>query len=200
MITICCPLPTAIASIVTEETCPVNFGQIQKLVFWRHGQSIASVATAEIEATWTTLLAAADDTKAIVTPYTSGASLAPGEARSFGGGNDTLDGIELILGSEPAVFTGRFLQYPTATVALLKQLMCEDLDVIFINENGQFGYRDVSGVFYGFHVRGMFVGDLSLPGYAEPSGNTISFKIPSSEMDDFEISSATDFALTMLNS
>lgn len=200
MITVCCPLPTAIASIITEETCPVNFGQIQKLVFWRHGQTIASVATAIIEATWTTLLAAEDDTKAVVTPFTSGASLTPGEARSYGGGNDTLDGIELIIGSEPAMFTGRFLQYPTSTIALLKDLMCEDLDVIFINENGQFGYRDVSDVFYGFHVKGLFVGDLSLPGYAEPSGNTISFKIPSAEMDGFEISDATDFALTMLNS
>jgi len=200
MITICCPLPTAIESILTEETCPINFGQIQKLVFWRHGQSIASVATAIIEATWTTLLAAEDDTKAIVTPFTSGASLTPGEARSYGGGNDTLDGIELIIGSEPAMFTARFLQYPPSTVALLKDLMCEDLDVIFINENGQLGYRDISDVFYGFHVKGLFIGDLSLPGYAEPSGNTISFKIPSSEMDGFEISDSTDFALTMLNS
>lgn len=200
MITICCPLPTAIESIVTAETCPVNFGQIQKLVFWRHGQYLAAVACAETESVWTTRLAAADATKAVVTPFTSGASLTPGEARSYGGGNDTLDGIELILGSEPGVFTGKFLQYPTSTVALLKQLMCEDLDVIFINENGQFGYRSVSGAFYGFHTRGMFVGDLSLPGYAEPSGNTITFKIPSSEMDGFTISSATDFALTMLNS
>jgi len=98
------------------------------------------------------------------------------------------------------MFTARFLQYPTSTVALLKDLMCEDLDVIFINENGQLGYRDVSDVFYGFHVKGLFVGDLSLPGYAEPSGNTISFKIPSAEMDGFEISDSTDFALTMLNS
>lgn len=200
MITICCPLPTAIESILTAETCPVNFGQIQKLVFWRHGNTLAAVACAETESVWTTLLAAADDTKAIVSPFTSGASLTPGEARSFGGGNDTLDGIEIILGSEPAVFTGRFLQYPTTTVARLKQLMCEDLDVIFVNENGQFGYRAVSGVFYGFHVRGMFVGDLSLPGYAEPLGNTITFKIPSSEMDGFTISNATDFALTILNS
>ena len=169
MITVCCPLPTAIESIVTETTCPVNFGQIQKLIFWRHANTIASVATAEIEATWTTLAAAADDTKAIVTPFTSGASLTPGEARAFGGGNDTIDGIELILGSEPAVFAGKFLQIPTTQVALLKQLMCEDLDVILVNENGQFGYRYVSGVFYGFQIRGLFVGDLSLPGYAEPS-------------------------------
>ena len=200
MITICCPLPTAIESVLTEETCPVNFGQIQKLIFWRHGNSITTVACAEVEANWTTLLAAVDDTKAITTPFTSGASLVPGEARSFGGGNDTLDGIELILGSEPAVFTGRCLQYPTATIALLKQLMCEDLDVVFVNENGQFGYKAYDDKFYGLHVKGLFVGDLSLPGYAEPSGNTISFKIPSSEMDYFDISSSTDFALTMLNS
>jgi hypothetical protein len=200
MITICCPLPTAIESILTEETCPTNFGQIQKLIFWRHDNSITCVGSAETESTWTTLLAATGDTKAIVTPFTSGASLTPGEARSYGGGNDTLDGIELILGSMPASFTAKFLQYPTTTVALLKQLMCEDLDVILINENGQFGYKSSDSKFYGFHVKGLFVGDLSLPGYAEPSGSAITFKIPSSEMDDFTISNATDFALTLLNS
>ena len=200
MLTNCCPVPTAIESIITGTSCPVNFGQIQKLVFWRHGQTIASVGSMETEAVWTVQLAATGDTKAVVTPFTSGASLVPGEARAYGGGNDTIDGIELILASEPAVFTGKFLQYPTTTVAIMKQLMCEDLDVIFINENGQFGYRGVSGVVHGFHVKGLFVGDLSLPGYAEPSGNAISFKIPSGEMDGFLISDATDFALTMINS
>jgi len=200
MITACCPIPTYIASVVTETGCPVNFGQIQKLVFWRHGQSITSVATAEVEATWTVLLAATGDTKAVVTPYASGATLAPGEARQYGGGNDTIDGIPVIIGSEPSVFNGRFLQIDPSQTALLKKLMCEDLDVVFINENGQFGYRDVSGAFHGFHIRGLFVGDFSIPGYAEPSGSAMSFMIPSGEMDGFKISDATDFALTMLNS
>lgn len=200
MITICCPLPTAIASVVTKTTCPTNFGQIQKLIFWRHGNNLASVSCAQTESVWTVRLSATGDTKAIVTPFVAGASLTPGEPRQYGGGNDTIDGIEIIIGSEPSVFTGKCLQITGAQVALLKALMCEDLDVIFINENGQFGYRAVSGVFYGFHVKGLFVGDMSLPGYAEPSGNTINFKIPSGEMNGFTISSATDFALTMLNS
>ena len=91
MITICCPLPTAIASVVTETTCPTNFGQIQKLIFWRHGNTLAAVSCAETESVWTTLLAAADDTKAIVTPFVSSATLTPGEARQYGGGNDTVE-------------------------------------------------------------------------------------------------------------
>lgn len=200
MITICCPIPTALESILTAETCPSNFGQIQKLVFWRHGNFIGSAATAEIEATWTLLLAATGDTKAVVSPFTSGAVLTPGEARQYGGGNDTLDGIPIIIGAEAASFTSRFLQYPPATIALMKQLMCEDLDVVFVNENGQFGYRLVGDDFYGFHIKGLFVGDISLPGYAEPSGNAMSFMIPAGELDGFRISNATTFALNMLNS
>ena len=200
MITVCCPLPTYIASVVTENGCPFNFGQIQKLIFWRHGNSIASVATAEVEATWTVLLSATNDTKAVVTPYTSGGALVPGEARSYGSGNEVLNGIPRILGSEPSAVNARFLQIEPEQTELLKKLMCEDLDVVLVNENGQFGYKDVSGVFYGLHIAGLFVGDYSLPGYSEPSGSAISFMIPSNEMDKFRVSDATDFALTMLNS
>ena len=200
MITICCPTPTALASVITGTTCPVNFGQIQKLIFWRHGNYIGSVATAEIEATWTALLAATGDTKALVSPFVSAGVLAPGEARQFGSGNEVIDGIPIIIGSEPSTFEGKFMQYAPSVGAAMKDLMCEDLDVIFVNENGQFGYRLSGNDFYGFHVKGLFVGDFSIPGYAEPSSNAIRFMIPSGEMDGFTISNSTTFALNMVNS
>ena len=201
MLTTCCPVPTYIASIVTSTACPDNFGQIQKLVFWRAGNTIGSVGTAEIEGTWTTLLAATDDTKAVVSPLVSGATITAGEARQYGGGNDTIDGIPIIMGGEPATFEARTLQYSQATIALLKRLMCEDLEVLFINENGQFAYR-LSGTddVAGFPIRGLFVSDLNVPGYAEPSFNSIKFMIPSTYMDAWRVSDSTDFALTMLNS
>lgn len=201
MLTTCCPVPTYIASIVTSTACPQNFGQIQRLVFWRAGNTIGSVATAEIEGTWTTRLAATGDTKAVVSPLVSGASIVAGEPRQYGGGNDTIDGIPIIMGGEPSTFEGRMLQYDQATITKMKDLMCEDMEVIFINENGQFGYR-LSGTddVAGFPVKGFFVSDINVPGYSEPSFNSIKFMIPAVYADNWRVSDSTTFALTMLNS
>jgi len=202
MITVCtCPVPTALPDIVTGAPCYENFGQIQKLVFWRRGHSIVSVGTAEIEATWTALLASATANKAVVSPFIGGASVVAGEARTYGGGNDTLDGIEIIMGSEASTFEARILRYDQETIAALKQLACEQIDVIFINENGQFGWSDLEGTdeFFGFPIEGLFVSDLNLPGYSEPNHNIIRFKLRSNWSDTFKISGATDFALPMTN-
>lgn len=201
MLTTCCPVPTVLASVVTAVPCPENFGQIQKLVFWRSGNTIGSVATAELEGTWTVLLAATGDTKALVSPFVAGASITPGEVRQYGGGNDTIDGVPIIMGSEPSVFEGRMLQYSQETISKLRALACEDLEVIFINENGEFGYR-LSGTddVAGFPIKGFFVSDMAVPGYAEPSYNSIRFMIPAGNMGYWKTSSVTDFALTMLNS
>ena len=89
-LTVCCPTPTAIESAVTVlNPCPDDIGQIQKLIFWRRGNSIASEATALIATTWNTLLAATDDTKAIISPFVGNVQLPPSESREFGGSNET---------------------------------------------------------------------------------------------------------------
>ena len=202
MITVCtCPVPTALPDVITGTPCYENFGQIQKLVFWRRGHSIVSVGTAELEATWTALLASTTGSKAVPSPFLGGASVVAGEARTYGGGNDTLDGIEIILGSEASTFEGRILRYDQETITALKGLACEQLDVVLINENGQFGWNDADGddTFYGFPIEGLFVGDLNLPGYSEPNHNIIRFKLPSNWSNGFKISNATDFALAMTN-
>jgi hypothetical protein len=202
MITVCtCPVPTALPDIVTSAPCYENFGQIQKLVFWRRGKKIVSIGTAEIEATWTARLASATADKAVVSPFIAGATVVPGEARSYGGGNDTKDGIPILLGGEASAFEARILRYDQETISLLKQLQCEELDVIFINENGQFGWSDKDGndTFYGFPLEGFFVSDLALPGYAEPIHNMIRFMLPSGWSDSFKISNSLDFSLNMIN-
>ena len=110
-LTVCCPVPTAIASVVTTlNPCSSDVGQIQKLVFWRRGQSIASVATAVIVGTWTTLLAATGDTKAVVSPYLGNVEVAPSEAREFGGGNETRYGAPIRKGGQSVTFTASIYQ------------------------------------------------------------------------------------------
>lgn len=202
MITVCtCPVPTALPDIIDGAPCYENFGQIQKLVFWRRGNKIATPTALVTEATWTALLASTTDNKAVVSPFIAAAVVTPGEPRSFGGGNDTLDGIPIILGSEASSFESRILRYDQPTIALLKQLACEQIDVILINENGQFGWRDADadGTVYGFPLEGFFVSDLALPGYAEPNHNMLRFMLPSGWSDAFTISPAADFALSMTN-
>ena len=202
MITVCtCPVPTALPDIIDGAPCYENFGQIQKLVFWRRGKKIATPTALVTEATWTALLASATADKAVVSPFIAAAVVTPGEPRSYGGGNDTKDGIPIILGAEASAFESRILRYDQPTIALLKQLACEEIDVIFINENGQFGWRDADsdGTVYGFPLEGFFVSDLALPGYAEPNHNMLRFMLPSGWSDTFTISTATDFALSMTN-
>jgi hypothetical protein len=202
MITVCtCPVPTALPDIITGTPCYENFGQIQKLVFWRRGNKIATPTALVTEATWTALLASTTANKAVVSPFIAGAVVTPGEPRTYGGGNDTKDGIPIILGSEASAFESRILRYDQGTIALLKQLACEEIDVIFINENGQFGWndKDGDGDVYGFPLEGFFVSDLALPGYAEPNHNMLRFMLPSGWSDAFTISPSADFSLSMAN-
>jgi hypothetical protein len=188
MITLCtCPVPTALPDVITGSLCYQNLGQIQKLIFWRRGNFIASVATAELETTWDTLLNSVGNDKAVVSPFISGAALTPGESRSYGGGNDVKDGIPIVLGGEASIFEANVLRYNQDTITNLKELMCEQLDVLFINENGQIGYNDISGVFYGFPISGLFVSDLALSCYSESNRNVIRFMLPSNWSNNFNI-------------
>lgn len=205
MITSCCPKSTTLTSAVTTlYSCPQEIGQVQKMIFWRRGNSIASVATAIKSTTWTTLLTATGNTKALVTSFVVG-KITPGEAREFGGGNETKDGIPIVIGGQPSVFEGFLYQQDQDVVANLKKLQCEALDVILINENGQFVYADTqiggtTGGFFGFPIAGMFIGDLETGDFDGADRNKIMFRFPANWSDKLEVSAATNFALTLVNS
>jgi len=205
-LTVCCPVPTAIASAVTIlNPCPSDVGQIQKIVFWRRGQSIASVATAIISATWTTLLAATGDTKAVVSPFVANVELAAPDPREFGGGNETRWGASIIKGGQSPVFSASMYAEDQDVIASLKDLRCETLDVVFINESNQFIYSDTSGGtagFYGFEVTAgsLFISDKGLGGFEESDRNHIRFNLKPNWSDTLEISTETTFALDMVNS
>jgi len=201
--TVCCPRPTAIASAVTVlNPCPSDVGQIQKLVFWRRGQSIASLATAIISSTWTTLLAATGDTKAVVTPFLGNVELPPGDAREFGGGNETRWGAPIRKGGGSPVFSASMYQEDQDVITALKALACEALDVVMINESNQFVYSDASSSFKGFEVAAgtMFISDKGVGGLDDPDSNMITFNLKPNWSDTLEISTETSFALDMINS
>src|SRR6056300_1371793 len=94
-----CPLPTAIGDI-TPNSCPDNFGQIQKVIFQRRGFVFDGTVGKDITllADWQALQVAVDDTKVQVSPFTYNAIITAGESITNGGGdNTTLNGeVELV--------------------------------------------------------------------------------------------------------
>jgi hypothetical protein len=133
-------------------------------------------------ASWTTLKAAADSTKVVISPYINAPTVEAGEARTFGGGNDTLGGIEEILGANPTSFSAVLRKMPAATIRDLKKLMCEadagNLGVYLFDENGMIGaIQDATTptTYYPIPVRSLFVGDKSLGGFEAPDTNVISW-------------------------
>lgn len=191
------------SAVTTLYPCPVEFGQIQKLIFWRRGQ-YKSVASALQSTTWTTLLTATGDTKALVGGFVVG-KVTAGEAREAGGGNETLNGIPVVIGQQPSIFEGQLIQFDQDVISQLKKLQCEKLDVIFVNENGQFGYLDTlyggtTTGFFGIPIDGLSIGDLEFGDFDGKDQNKIKFYLYPNWSNNFEISAATTFALTLINS
>ena len=200
-LTVCCPRATAIASAVTVlNPCPDDIGQIQKMVFWRRGQTIASVATAIISTTWTTLLAATGDTKAIPTPFLANVVIPASEAREFGGGNETRWGAPIRKGGSTVPVTATMYQVDQDTITALKKLACESLDVLFINESNQIVYSDATNV-SGFQVvnNSLYVSDKGVGGLDDADQNMITFNLKPNWSNTLEITTETTFALDMIN-
>lgn len=199
-----CPAATALTTI-TAVTCPENFGQIQKVAFQRlvtSGVKNSFTTTNDIKllASWTTFKAAADSTKIVVSPYINAPTVEAGEARTFGGGNDTLGGIEEILGANPTSFSAVLRKMPAATIRDLKKLMCEadagNLGVYLFDENGMIGAIQDSSVlttYYPIPVRSLFVGDKSLGGFEAPDSNSISWSFLPDWSDYLAKVAPTDF-------
>lgn len=200
--TICCPSPTALASVVTTlNPCVSDVGQIQKFVFWRSGNSIASIATALVEATWTTLLAATGDTKALVSPFVSNVTIPVSEPREFGGGNETKNGSPIRKGANSVPVNCAAYQEEQTVITNLKKLACESLEVLFINESNQLIYNDDSGAVKGFTVErnSLFVSDKGIGGLTDPDSNNIMFNFAPNWSDNLKISAASTFLLSMVN-
>jgi hypothetical protein len=204
MITVCCPKSTTLASAVTTlYPCPQEFGQIQKLIFWRRGNT-KTVASALQATTWTAMLTATGSTKALVAGFTIG-KVTPGDAREAGGGNETKNGIPVVIGSSPSVAEFMLIQQDQDVIKQLKKLQCEALDVIFVNENGQFAYLDTiyggsTSGFYGAPIQGLSVGDLEFGDYDGKDQNKLKFYLPANWSNDLEYTASTTFALTLINS
>lgn len=191
---------------IPVSNCPESFGQIQKVAFQRlykstgEKNSFKTDAGIEKKASWTPLLSVDDDTKIVISPYIQAPTAEAGAARTFGGGNETLGGIEEIVGREPTPFTGVMRKLPQKIIKALKGLQCEswsdNLGVYLFDENGAIGAiqdAKTATTHYPIPIRSLFIGDKTLGGYEAPDSNNIQWAFLPNWSDDLAIIVPEDF-------
>lgn len=194
-----CPAAAALPDIPAVK-CPENFGQIQKVAFQRlttdagAKNSFTSAAAITLLASWTPKLSAADSTKIVVSPYIQAPTAEAGAARTFGGGNETLGGVEEIIGREPTPFTGVIRKTAQAVIKAMKELQCEsygdNLGIFLFAENGAIGAIEdeaTPGTYYPIPIRSLFIGDKTLGGLEAPDSNAISWSFLPNWSDNLAI-------------
>lgn len=199
-----CPAAAALATI-PNVVCPENFGQIQKVAFQRLRQadgtknSFTAQASILLKASWTALLAAANGSKIVVSPYINAPADSGGDARITSGGNDDLGGIPTVLGGNPVQFDGSLRSIPQSVIKTMKELQCEaaagNLGVFLFDENGKIeaikGATD--GEYFPIPIRALFIGSKIHGNFDAKDSNAISWQYPDNYSDDLAIVAPTDF-------
>ena len=201
MITCQCPAASALTTIPAQG-CAESFGQIQKVAFQRltNGGTKNSFDTTndiKVKASWTAAMAASDSTKIVISPYIQAPTVEAGAARTFGGGNETLGGVEQVIGREPTPFTGVMRAVKQAVIKAMKDLQCEamadNLGVYLFDENGNIcGVQDGT-TFYPIPIRSLFIGDKTFGGLEAPDSNAIQWTFMPNYSDNLGIVAPTDF-------
>ena len=193
-----CPAGAHLADLKINE-CKESLGQIQKVIFQRIYKStgvLNKIAAEDIKAKaqMAALTTAADGTKIIISPYVQNPGTEPGAARTFGGGNQTLGGIEIVIGREPTTFSGIIYQEAQSVIKTLKQYSCENIGVYLIDENGNIGAltEDDGANYTPIPIGKFFVGDKKLGGFEEPDSNTIEWNFFPNWSDNLVIIKASE--------
>ena len=200
-----CPAAAALTTIPSAG-CPESFGQIQKIAFQRLRKadgtknSFTSQNSILLKASWTALMAASDGTKIVLSPYVQAPTNEAGSPRTFGGGNETLGGVEMIIGREPTTFSAVIRSVKQDVIKAMKELQCEaqadNLGVFLIDENGAVECikdETTEGTFYPIPIRSLFIGDKSHGGLEAPDSNAISWTFLPNYSDDLKIVAPSDF-------
>jgi hypothetical protein len=206
-----CPAATALTTIPAA-TCAESFGQIQKVAFMRLKKADGTVNSfvdgsgtgIDKKAAWTAKMALTDGGKAVISPYIQAPTQDGGDARTFGGGNETLGGVEMVIGRNPMNFSGVMRGVPQSIIKVMKELQCEaqgdNLGVILFDENGNIeaikkvttGTPDTVE-YQPIPIRSLFIGDKVHGGLEAPDNNAISWKFLPNYSDDLGIVQPDDF-------
>ena len=197
-----CPAAAALTTIPAAG-CPVSFGQIQKIAFQRLKKAdgtvnkFSSSNDIKLKASWTAAMALTDGGKVVISPYVQAPTQEAGNARTFGGGNETLGGVEIVIGREPSSFNAVIRSVSQNVIKAMKDLQCEaqadNLGVFLFDENGSIECL-VSGTdSLPIPIRALFIGDKVHGGLEAPDSNAISFSFLPNYSDDLSIEKPTDF-------
>lgn len=202
-----CPAAAALTTIPAV-TCPESFGQIQKVAFQRlkkadgtkNSFTTGSSTAIDKLAAWTAKMAATDGGKIVISPYIQAPTVEPGAARTFGGGNETLGGVEMVIGREATPFTGVLRAVPQSVIKALKALQCEaigdNLGVFLFDENGAIAaIQDgtTATTYYPIPIRSLFVSDKGFGGLEAPDINNIQWSFLPNYSDGLAIVTPSDF-------
>ena len=207
-----CPAASALTTIPAVG-CAESFGQIQKVAFMRLKKADGTVnsfvdgSATGIDklAAWTAKMAKTDGEKVVISPYIQAPTQEAGEARTFGGGNETLGGVEMVIGRNPSTFSGVMRAVPQSVIKAMKELQCEaqgdNLGVILFDENGNIEaikksetVESVTTVSYlPIPIRSLFIGDKTHGGLEAPDSNAISWSFLPNYSDDLSIVAPSDF-------
>lgn len=202
-----CPAATALTTIPAAP-CAESFGQIQKVAFCRLRKadgtlnSFVTGASTGIDklAAWTAKMAKTDGEKVVISPYIQAPTQEAGAPRTFGGGNESLGGIEIIIGREPSTFTGVMRAVPQNVIKAMKDLQCEavgdNLGVFLFDENGNIeaiADATTAGTFYPIPIRSLFIGDKTHGGLEAPDSNNIQWSFLPNYSDQLDIVVPSDF-------
>lgn len=206
-----CPAAAALTTIPAVG-CSESFGQIQKVAFMRLKKADGTVnsfvdgSSTGIDklAAWTAKMALTDGGKAVISPYIQAPTQDGGDARTFGGGNETLGGVEIVIGRNPSNFSGVLRAVPQSVIKAMKALQCEaqgdNLGVILFDENGNIeaikkvttGTTDTVE-YMPIPIRSLFIGDKAHGGLEAPDSNVISWSFLPNYSDDLAIVQPSDF-------
>ena len=199
-----CPAAAALTTIPAAG-CPVTFGQIQKIAFQRlvkEDGSLNVFSTSNditLKASWTALMASTSSTKIVISPYVQAPTNEAGGARTFGGGNETLGGVEIVIGREPSTFNAVIRSTDQSIIKAMKALQCEaqadNLGVFLFDENGSIEALKtlLVGSYKPIPIRSLFIGDKAHGGLEAPDSNAISFSFLPNYSDDLAILKPQDF-------
>ena len=206
-----CPAAASLTTIPAA-SCAESYGQIQKVAFMRLKKADGTVNSfvdgsgtgIDKKAAWTAKMALTDGGKAVISPYIQAPTQDGGDARTFGGGNETLGGVEMVIGRNPMNFSGVMRGVPQSIIKVMKSLQCEaqgdNLGVILFDENGNIeaikkvttGTPDVVE-YMPIPIRSLFIGDKVHGGLEAPDNNAISWKFLPNYSDELAIVQPDDF-------
>ena len=206
MITCNCPSPASLPDLECAR-CPERFGQIQKVAFQRimnddgtknKFSAVSGFSEISSLANWQAKITAADSTKIVISPYIYSPTQETGAPRTFGGGNDSLGGVEEIIGREPSTFSASLRNVPQSIAKVLKTLQCENVGVYLIDGNGNveaLGIVDENNNEWimPIPIKAFFVGDKTHGGIDAPDANVIQWSFVPNYSDYIKIFTVDTF-------